>query len=299
MKILVFSDPHIEESSLDELNLIFSEIIKEKADQLIILGDYFDKKGRVSSKELIFGSKWLKKFKQRYERVVWVSGNHDNTQDVSLADIFKPWGIEVTYGSYLASDGYNSIYYGHEFAEDTLSFDTNAQLLSLSKLKKKKVRFVFLGHYHDHRIIADEDDFTACYVGSCRYIKFDEKETIQKYFIIIDHGEVKQYTIESAIPLKNIEYSQIARIETLNSNTKVRLILHSLNEYKNVASQIPTWTKKFTKFVVKHDYLNGIEVDTSVSVASLAELVKAFLDKIEDKSVRTLLEQEFKKESIL
>ena len=44
MRKLLFTDSHIEESCIEELELTFQEILNQEADELIFVGDYFEKK---------------------------------------------------------------------------------------------------------------------------------------------------------------------------------------------------------------------------------------------------------------
>ncbi len=89
MKTLLFSDPHIDTNSIDELNVIFKEIINFNADSLIMLGDYYDRgshpddRRRPSAREIEFGTRWAYKFKQKYKDVVFLTGNHDLDRDYS------------------------------------------------------------------------------------------------------------------------------------------------------------------------------------------------------------------------
>ena len=73
---LIFSDSHICKDNITELETVFDEILYYKADRVICLGDYYDKR-ILSPEELTFGTSIMKRFVDNYPEVILIQGNHD------------------------------------------------------------------------------------------------------------------------------------------------------------------------------------------------------------------------------
>jgi len=114
--MLVFTDPHITEDSIDELNINFSELLSNKSDTCkpttcICVGDFYDKK-RPSPKEINFGTKVAVTLKQTFKKCIMIRGNHAEIDDVSNVDYLSHLGWEV-----YDELNYNNWFFGHFHTE--------------------------------------------------------------------------------------------------------------------------------------------------------------------------------------
>lgn len=277
---LLSTDPHIEESAISELNKIFEEICTHSADILIMLGDYYHKRNP-NTLEIIFGTKWAVEFKKKYNKVIFLRGNHDRTRDTSAVDYLKYLGIEIV-DDFLDE---NNNYYGH--------FMTNKSLYEYGSYQKtvkelKKYNKVFLGHQHNFQEIEKDKMF---HIGSIRFINFNEVTDPFKRIILLEDDKVKFINLKSPIPMNDAH--SIDDLQDIKLSSKVRLIISSFDQFKKEINSISKWKDKFIEFKVKLDFSKTIVAKDEKIVKHekkrLQDILRQGIAKVEDEEVRKLL----------
>lgn len=280
MKI-IFGDPHIEEKSLIELHKTFIEIEKMAGDELIMLGDYYNK-NKPTAKEILFGTEWAFRFKQRFKKVIFLRGNHDRTQTISAIDYLQYLGIKIV-DEYIDED---NNYFGH--------FMTNKSLYEYGTYQKtvaelKKYNHVILGHQHTYQQL----DTNILHLGSVRYVNFNEVNDDHKYILVaLNDKEWQRMVLDSPIPMKDVKsIEEVTKLE--GSQIKVRLIISSYQQFKDEINKIAQYKDKFIEFKVKLDFSNTIIAkDEKIVIARkkrLIDVLRQGIEKIEDKDIKQLL----------
>lgn len=286
MNVLFFSDPHISLNSIEELSDTFQWIFdvakKEKVDTVVMLGDYYDKK-TPHIKAFLFGTEWASKFKNEFEKVIFLRGNHDNVQDTSNLDYLQYFGIEIVDDCIV-----EGIYCGHFFT-DKSPISYGKKIHPLKKLKKKGINYILLGHYHDFCEISKN----AYHIGSVRFTSFGETE--DKIIAIYKKKKLEFIKIPTVIPAITV-YS-FDELEKINKKTKVRLIIKDFENYKKIINKLDKYKKKFVEFKIKIDFVNENVIKPQAS-NNLEDFIKEWLDK-QDKDVVKLLLEVFKEKGML
>lgn len=290
MKAVVFSDPHINYNSIDELEKIFNEIfdiaIEKKVDSIVMCGDYYDRK-TPNIHAFLFGTKWAKKFKDSFERVVFLNGNHDNVFDVSNLSYLSYMGLEI-------ADEYETegFYFGHFFTDKSpINYGKHITLNSL----KKKYKYIILGHYHDFVKL----EKNAWHIGSVRYVSFGENEKEKKKVAIVDTKKEKIEFVDLKSPIPIITVNDFEKLKKIKKNTKVRIVFKNFLDYKAVVNEIDKYKRKFVEFKVKLDFDDN-ELYLNTKNGSVEEdFVVNWLNSIEDKNVRGYIEEALKRAEIL
>jgi predicted phosphodiesterase len=282
---LIFTDPHIEEKALDELEIIFKEIFSQNADKLIMCGDYYDKK-RPTAREIIFGTKWAYFFKKKFKNVIFLRGNHDKTEDISNIDYLEYFGIEIV-DEYVDSE---NNYFGH-FMVNESACEYGTRKCSIKDLEKYK--FVILGHYHSYQKLAPN----AIHLGACRYVNFNEVKDEGKY-IMFPFGQMhgQRMKLFSPIPMKEVK--SVKELPNIHPNTKVCLVINSYQQFKDEINIITKWKDKFAEFKFKLDFTAPVQSNEQLTQKNehkkLEDVIKEAIEKIEDKDVQALLKEALK-----
>ena len=252
MRTIIFGDPHISEKAIPELDSIFTEILKQEGDTLIMLGDYYDNK-RPTAREILFGTEWALKFKKRFKTVIFLRGNHDKTKEISAIDYLQYFKIKVV-DEYIDK---NNNYYGH--------FMTNKSLYEYGTFQKtvKELRqytYTLLGHQHNPQ----ELEQNMYHLGSIRYCNFNEVVDSYKRIAIIDKGKLEFIKLNSPIPM--IDVNSISVVTKLKKrNFKVRLVISSFDQFKQEVNEIAKWKDQFVEFKVKLDFRNTVSRKQSLT----------------------------------
>lgn len=282
MNRIIFTDPHIEEKALDELENIFKEVFKQEVDELIMVGDYFHKK-RPTAKEIIFGTKWAYFFRKRFKKVVFVRGNHDRTLDISAVDYLQYLGIEIV-DDYKDEDG---TYYGH-FMVNESKYQYGTARCGIKDLEKHT--FVILGHMHSYQKLSSN----AIHLGSCRYVNFNESKDKSK-FMMLNYNRLSWKLIEFQTPIPMKDVISTKELEKIHKDTKVRLIVSSYNQFKEEINEIAKWKDRFKEFKLHLDFGTNTEKKEEkiqqVEKKKLAEVLRQGIDNIEDEDVKKLLRE--------
>lgn len=289
MSKLIWTDPHINEKSIPELERIFREIYRREADELLMLGDYFDSK-RPTAKEIIFGTKWAILFKEKYKRVIFLRGNHDKTKDISAIDYLQYLGIEVL-DDYVDED---NNFYGH-FMTNESKFEYGTYKYTIKELKEKYNK-VYLGHQHSFQELLKNRFY---HISSCRYVSFAEVSDESKYIVRL--GEKEEF-LPLQSPIKMVDVKSINElIDRDFEHCKVRLIISSFDQFKREINQIPKYKNKYPEFKLKLQF-NDIGNDNYKKIGkmevnkhkNLQTIITQYIDKIEDKEVKELLKGQIK-----
>lgn len=288
MKIGFFSDPHITLDSIDELENTFNWILEyfksKKLNTIVMLGDYFTKK-TPNIKAFIFGTKWARKFKDNFEKVIFLNGNHDNKEQTSNLEYLKYLDIEVV-DEYVFEK--EKIYCGHFFVKES-PINYGKDYKSLKSIGKFK--YIILGHYHDF----SELDKNAWHLGSCRYVSFGE--TKEKYVAVFDGKIFSFEKIPTVIPA--ITVHTVKELKKINKNTKVRIVFDNLQEYKKFLAEAKKYHKKFIKFKAEVNFEdNNIDFNSSNDINDNKEFVLKWLNE-QEKDVKKTLEPLFKEKGLL
>ena len=92
---LIFSDLHIDEESIGELRETLKEIIGYKADNCIVLGDFYNKR-HSTPLEISFGTEMIVKLLSTYGNVSLLTGNHEEIDPkMSSIDYLKYLGATI------------------------------------------------------------------------------------------------------------------------------------------------------------------------------------------------------------
>ena len=280
MTTLIFTDPHISESALPELEEIFKEIFKQNADRLVMGGDFYDKK-RPTAKEIIFGTKWAHFFKKKFGKVVFLRGNHDRTENVSAIDYLEYLGIEIV-DDYI----FDGAYVGH--------FMTNKSLYEYGTAQKTveelgKYEFVILGHQHSYQKL----DKSIIHLGSVRYVNFNEVIDSCKYVMLnFGRAQWQRMKLDSPIPMKDVK-SVKELTKQKDTNIKIRLVISSYEQFKEEINDIAQYKNKFKEFKVKLDFKKTIQANnqqkTQNDQKKLKDILREGIEKIKDADVKKLL----------
>lgn len=196
--ILIFSDLHINQSSLTECINVLEEIDmlakKYNCDTLINLGDTFDTL-KPSSSELDVFSTFIKRLNKKI--IILAADSHESeTQTVSIINHFGILNGMVTVGKEFKDE--NHLYCGHfSIKESSSNYDAK-----LCKEDLKDYLYVFLGHIHSYQLIKPN----IVHLGSSRYVDFAEAKDKQKIIALItDYGtqteKVHFLKLSSPIPM--------------------------------------------------------------------------------------------------
>ena len=176
--ILLYSDLHLNQSSLKECESIFNEIVSIaeecNVDTVISLGDNFDNNKPTAIELNCFGQ-FIKKLGNRKIILLAASSHESETLELSSVDIFGILKNNVTIVKEF-KDG-NHLYCGHfVITESTKNYGA-----TLSKKDLKNYRYIFLGHLHSNQIIKPN----ICHLGSVRWVSFAEASDKHKMVALI------------------------------------------------------------------------------------------------------------------
>ena len=266
MKIALASDFHLsyrqygllerEEDFYKQFNNLIDEIIKEKPDLFIELGDIFDEPQPKPKALKIFGD-GIKKLKANGIKVIGILGNHTIVQRKDFYPIdFIFENIKYLDGDYLI---FNDVFIGgvayHNktqkyikdkidfLAEESKAYDVKILLLhqglkndieigyefTEEELELNRFDYVFLGHVHK-RMLREKDNTVYHYVGSLNSCSVIE--------LVDEIKEGKGYTIfetdTGAMDFKKIspirEFVDVEIIEDDLNDNKINEVFELLND---------------------------------------------------------------------
>ena len=285
MRTLIFTDPHIDEKSQEELANIFAELITYKADKLVMVGDYYNK-SNPSTKDILFGTCWIQCFKQCFKEIIFIRGNHDKIQDISAIDYLQYLGVKIV-DEYIDEE---NNYFGH-FMTNKSKFEYGTYYKTVKELKR--YNYVILGHQHSFQFLNKEKNIL--HLGSCRFVNFNELDESNKYLAILEDNQLNIKTLTSVYPM--IQVTSSGELITIKDNkSKVRLVISSFSQYKTEIREIEKWKNKFINLKVKLDFDNDLKPEINkTKVINLQKILNEWLETIEDKEVKKELEDELRR----
>jgi len=291
MKTLIIGDLHIDERSIPEITTIFdNDIIPLVAgshfDRIIQLGDWFHY-NRPTPLELKFSSELVQNLQVYFKEVIILSGTgeHDLYHNESVISHLASIGAKTVKGDYIE----DNIFYGHFMLhESRFAFGTGR--MGIKDLAKYK--YVFLGHQHSPQ----ELTMKMFHVGSIRYCSFNEVND-KKEVMILQDGLIANIELKAPIPM--VDILDVTKLEALAPMTKVRVIFNSFDEYKKNASYVNKMGKRFFQFKIKMNFEEAKKLDQSFikldsTKSNKNNLIQSYIDKIEDKDIKEMLDKQFK-----
>lgn len=287
--ILFLGDLHVDYISLQECEAIANEIaFSNKADVLIQLGDICDK-NKLSSHELDCLTAIIKNWQSVFKEVHILEGNHDKLdKDYSIIMYLKHLGVNIHDDDVIFNTPYGNVHCGHYFIDKSLSSFGHFRM-TLEEFKKD-CDYGLLGHQHDFQQF--EDNF--CHLGSSRYVSFGERKVQSKLYAVLNNNDFDFSVVTSAIPMYDV--SSLSELERVPKKSKIRYIFNSFEQLKNELNAVNTLKNNYYLFQKKLNF-GSIKVENKIeTVNKTNEIISNFLKQIEDKDVRKILEEEFKKE---
>jgi len=266
MNILLFSDIHITQDSLQECNKIFDEIIslcqKHNVEKIICLGDSFDNI-KPSSIEMDLFAHFVVKCARPI--VLIAAESHESiTSSESVINHFGVLNDKITVvKSY--EDGQH-LFCGHFMVKEA-KYGINAT----HNKKEFNHKYVFLGHQHSFELIKPN----ICQLGSCRYVTFAEWQDKKVVALIENYKEENERVhflhLKSPIPMQIIELGQKQAKNTSNfalqgstNNDKKEIGQATLKKNKAVLPQ--QTLSQAHSFEVVCQTLNELPAETKVKV---------------------------------
>jgi DNA repair exonuclease SbcCD nuclease subunit len=295
-KKLILGDTHIDKSCFNELENVFTEVLKNRkgCGAIICLGDYYDKKNPTAS-EIEFGTKWATIFKKEFGRFVMIEGNHPAIDDTSSSvKYLQHCGVEL-YDDTM----FDSVYYGHYMVQESLcGFGETKKAIDLVTLYPLSV----LGHQHSFQEINLPDEVgSIVHLGSCRYVDFGEANDKEKVMAIEENGQLTVLPINTLRPMRVVDNA--SECEHLPPHYQVCLDIKSFAQLKREASQIEMYKNKFYKFKVKFSFVKQqatlvIADNPSVKV-EVGDIVSKWLGTVADEEVKAELLNQMKAEGVI
>ena len=294
MRVLVIGDTHIDDPYLDELKLVFDEILTHKADKVIHLGDYYNS-NKPTPKCMEFGTKMATRLLEQYKDVTVLAGNgrHNWLEDYSVVGYLSYLGVKVM-GMELEQelDG-KKCFFGHYMTNESYK-EYGSHEYTVADLQKYDI--VLLGHQH----IPQEITPKIHHVGSSIYQHFNEVKDPSKRLAVIENGVLSFIPLKSPIPMKDCTSAK--EIDATDARTKVRFLIPDFQTFKNEVGNFKRWKEKFVEF--KHDLRfekthtqAQTEKIQSKEKASSSEIIMSEVEEIKDNEVKLLVKQQF--ESLL
>jgi len=286
-KTLIIGDIHIESSAIPEIETIINEIIEIKADRVIQVGDFYHR-NRPNPEELKFGTEVACVLKDKYKDVTILSGNgiHDFVNGFSVIEYLKYLGIRIEKDEYVCDNNL----YGHYM----LHCSPHAFGSGKKGIKDlKKYSHVFLGHDHQPCVLKKNKIW---HVGSVRHISWNESKDSFKRVMLLEDNKVKSIQLKTPILMR--EVSSIEELDQIEPRSKVRWTIDTFAELKNSAEIIKSYKDRFEEFKVKVDIKKeNNKPHEKVENKKLQTLIEDGINKIKDKEVRNLLQEQFKEKN--
>ena len=296
MNILGFADPHIEESNIKELDVVFQEIYSHICpdDVIVCLGDYLDKK-RSSAREIEFALDWIVKFSSN-NKVYMLIGNHPYIDSNTSSIKYLKHYCEISEDLVL-----EDVYFAHKMTKHSemffgLDIPSKQKWVVDNEDELNKYRYVILGHQHSFQKLSNN----SYHIGSIVYTDFSEAGHKGKYIFKIIEGQfdkigLKIIPLKTVIPMKDInDWEELERTPKM---TKVRYIFNSFNQLKDEIDFVNKFRDKFVTFKIKIDF-KDIPNQTSTpktSWKSFNDFIVEEIKKLTDIEVKEELIKEFNK----
>jgi DNA repair exonuclease SbcCD nuclease subunit len=281
--ILVFSDLHIDLENIQEcisiMNEIKSIIADHKVDELVTIGDIFDK-CNPSSEEINAFCNFLKGINAKTHIVV--APSHESITPEN--NIFKHFELlNPNIKTYFKELILYNIYFGHFTVKESLKgFNETKSIHDFANY-----RYILLGHQHTWQKITDN----SYHIGSSRWVRFDEDHKINKKVAIIHNDNIKFIDLKSPIKMLDVLYNSEHDLPS-NSNLKVRLIFKSYSSLLNWLKVSNKYKNYFHTLKIKIDFenLEISKLQETKKVDNYAQELLNWLDKNNiDEKIKNLI----------
>jgi DNA repair exonuclease SbcCD nuclease subunit len=285
MKTLLIGDLHIEDKAIDEIKEVFvKDILPIKADEVIQLGDFFDK-SKITPREADFASWLVIELKKRYETITILSGTgrHEFLSGVKAIEHLKYLGVEVVSEYYPKVIDEKKCLFGHFMVQESkLNF---GEATKKSK-DLKQFDYVVLGHQHlTEEIIKNK----IYHIGSIRWQHWGEVKDTYKRVMILDNGKLNEIKLKTPVPM--VDVTDVTELEQLPNRVKVRPVFTSYSYFVNSIKTIEKFKNKFVEIAPPVlNFTNKKIKKQETKGISIEEDVKA----VENKEVRELMLQVLK-----
>jgi len=251
------------------------------------VGDYYER-NNPTAKEIDFGTRWAKTFKQQFKRFVMVAGNHTAiSKDMTSVTYLRHFDIEVVEDIVL--DG---TYYGHFMVQESLC-GFNEKRTAHSLLEKYELSI--LGHQHTYQIIKNDADMIV-HPGSCRYVDFGEASDRNKYILYVEDCSFREIVLTKVRPMEDVH--SVAELIKLTPEHQVRVIFDDFQQFLAEANDIEKYKSRFFKFKTKFNFISQSAVPSINTHNTTQQIVTAWLNSIIEPEVREEITKEFKKVGI-
>ena len=297
--LLIFSDLHLTQQDLPECNEVLHEIldIKKKVDIDCVadLGDTFDSL-KPTSDCLDLISTFLKDL--NCQSIILAANSHESeTESSSIINHFGILASNVQVVKEYIDP--KKLFLGHFFIKQSkVNYGSTRDILEFDTFKH-----VICGHQHIFEIIKPN----FCHIGSCRYIDFAEASGgAKKILYIKDYGTDKEQckfiNLKSPYPMYDleincslVEFSK--KLNALSSNSKIRVICNTYEQYKDYLVLEQEFKPKFNIFKHKNTFDNMYNnlVLAKQQDISFEQGFKEWKDKQPiDKEVKEIIDEEMK-----
>jgi len=201
MNLLIYTDLHISNSSLEECKFILDEYLilcdKHSINKVISAGDNFDTINP-NSECLDLFSNFVKKLNRPI--IILAANSHESTSiENSVLNHFGILHDKVEIVKEYIDE--NKLYVGHFIVQQS----KNNYGGTVNKSELSKYAHVILGHGHDYELIPPN----ICQLGSCRFVDFGEKkDEAKKVAICLNYRSDSErwifQPISSCIPMTDI-----------------------------------------------------------------------------------------------
>jgi len=197
MKALVTADLHINISNRFEdtkavLRQICEKAIKERVDEVWILGDVYNRKRPYNSEKVLF-HQFVKYLTNKDMSVIIISGNHDTDQyKVSALDEFAVLdlpNVKLLSNPVVYKTGHSDVYLGHFLIDGAKlgALDYSARnSKNIADILKIPADLYLLGDVHKPQKLNTNPDML--YVGSPERVSFGERDETKGVVIVEDSG---------------------------------------------------------------------------------------------------------------
>lgn len=293
MKVLIFSDLHIDERNLEECECILNEILniakEHNVNSLWNLGDTFDKYNPPSKCMDIYAN-FVKSWNKEIINVV--ASSHESTQighsilnHYAILEpkyVIRSEEMEVCEGKYLL---------GHYMVNESLyGYNVKRNIKTLRKYK-----YAFLGHQHSLQYMGN-----VIHAGSCRYVSFSEYNDVKQVLILdLETDKISHIHLQSPVPMivygcnKNNANNMYEAINDLHCRHKVKLIFNDLWSYKFLINEISRWGSKFVDFKIELNFqIKQVKSDLKTFGDFTPALYKYLAENNIDEEVKLILKKE-------
>lgn len=289
MRTLIIGDSHIADKYIDELEYVFEEILEIDADKCIHLGDFFDN-NKLSPRELEFGTKIAKEFKEKYKDFTIMSGNgrHEWLNSRNITSYLKDLNVNTVGMEYKIELDNLQCYFGHFMTNQSILEYGSAEV-TISELSKYDL--AILGHQHLFQEIKKDKIY---HLGSIFFQNFNEAKEDYKRVALIENGKLEFIKLNA--PINMVDLESVSELSKFTPDTKIRLIYKSFEDWKRDVNHLTEYKNKFVDFKIKLDFTSEpvfSDININKQPQKVDEIINQELDKIEDPEVKALLKSQY------